>query len=131
MCHSRDRFGQAESLHQPHRGMGLTRGPRARHRSVRKQLVAIRGPGGEPVAKPALFRYRTPEGGATMHKNTKRIAAVGLPLAVVAATGIAFAAWTSNGSGVGSATSATPQDVTFTAATVANSLYPTGSADIA
>src|SRR3954471_4421377 len=66
-----------------------------------------------------------------MHKNTKRIASIGLPLAVVATTGIAFAAWTSGGSGTGTATSGTPQPVVFTGGTVVNSLYPTGSGDVA
>jgi len=36
-----------------------------------------------------------------MNRTTKRIAAIGMPLAVVAATGVAFAAWTQTGAGSG------------------------------
>jgi len=68
-----------------------------------------------------------------MRRNIKRVAAVGLPLSVVAVAGIAFAAWTSSGSGVGSAAAGTPQDVVFkTASTSATDvLYPTGAGELA
>lgn len=36
-----------------------------------------------------------------MNKTAKRILAVGLPLSIVAATGVAFAAWTQTGNGSG------------------------------
>lgn len=40
-----------------------------------------------------------------MKRTTKRIVAIGTPLATVAASGIAFAAWTATGSGTGTAQS--------------------------
>src|SRR4051812_42567495 len=61
-----------------------------------------------------------------MQKNTKRIVAVGAPLAIVAGVGIAFAAWTANGSGDGGASAATAQTITLTAATGAGDLFPGG-----
>ena len=63
-----------------------------------------------------------------MHRNTKRIAAIGAPLAVIASTGVAFAAWTASGNGSGSA-KATSMTVNVQAATApAADLFPGGSA---
>ena len=65
-----------------------------------------------------------------MNRTTKRIGALGTATLAVMGTGIAFAAWTSSGTGSGSAASTTPQDVAFTGVTPTTSLYPTGSANI-
>lgn len=65
-----------------------------------------------------------------MNKTSKRILAVGLPLATIAATGIAFAAWTSTGSGLGTAKSTTISNVTYTAGTTLSQVYPTGTSDV-
>lgn len=59
-----------------------------------------------------------------MNKTTKRILAFGLPLTVVAATGIAFAAWTATGNGNGTAQAKTlVVDVVAAAAPTAD-LFP-------
>ena len=65
-----------------------------------------------------------------MNRTSARVLAIGLPLASVAAAGIAFAAWTATGSGSGSAASEANSNVTFTAATVVTKLYPTGNGSI-
>lgn len=65
-----------------------------------------------------------------MNRTSARLLAVGLPLATVAAAGVAFAAWTATGSGSGSAASEANQNVTFTGATVVTKLYPTGTGSI-
>jgi hypothetical protein len=67
-----------------------------------------------------------------MNRTSKRVAAIGMPLAVVAATGIAFAAWTSTGTGSGYAkatTASTLSTVDVSASAVAQ-LYPGGSGDL-
>lgn len=65
-----------------------------------------------------------------MKRTTKRIVAIGTPLATVAASGIAFAAWTATGSGTGTATSDSVLNTSTLAAQVHDAdLYPgaTGS----
>jgi hypothetical protein len=60
-----------------------------------------------------------------MNRNTKRLVAIGAPLAVVAATGIAFAAWTTTGAGTGTAQSTTDAGTSTLAGQVhAADLYP-------
>ena len=60
-----------------------------------------------------------------MNLTSKRILAVGLPLTAIAATGIAFAAWTSTGSGVGSATATQDTQSVISGVTVSGQdLYP-------
>lgn len=60
-----------------------------------------------------------------MNRSSKRILAVGMPLATIAATGVAFAAWTATGGGVGGATASNATDaLTVTAAYPAADLYP-------
>lgn len=56
-----------------------------------------------------------------MYRVSKQILAVGVPFAVVAASGVAIAYWTNNGTGTGTATTANP--VTLT---VAQKTAPTG-----
>jgi hypothetical protein len=56
---------------------------------------------------------------------------VGLPLAAISVAGVAFAAWTTSGSGVGSAASRAAQNVSFAAGTVTDTLYPGGTGDAA
>jgi hypothetical protein len=63
-----------------------------------------------------------------MHRNTKRIVAIGAPLAIVASTGVAFAAWTASGNGSGSAKAATMTVNVQAAAVPAADLFPGGSA---
>jgi len=60
-----------------------------------------------------------------MNTASKRILAVGVPLAAVAISGVAFAAWTATGAGTGTAkaTSAVAL-VTATATTPTGDLYP-------
>jgi len=67
-----------------------------------------------------------------MNRTSKRIVAIGTPLAAVAATGIAFAAWTATGSGSGYAKATTAQalttvDVSATVVAGASGLYPGGT----
>src|SRR4051794_13616276 len=60
--------------------------------------------------------------------TSKRILAVGVTLAAVTTTGIAFAAWTATGNGSGAA-KATTMTVTVSAATAPGAdLFPGGSA---
>jgi hypothetical protein len=61
-----------------------------------------------------------------MNKTSKRLMAIGLPLAGIAATGVAFAAWTSTGAGSGTATAKSAVAlVTATATAPASAdLYP-------
>jgi len=67
-----------------------------------------------------------------MRKFNKRIAAVGLPLATVAIAGIAFAAWTSSGTGSGYVASGQDTPVSTVSATASSTskLYPNGSANV-
>lgn len=65
-----------------------------------------------------------------MRKLTKRAAVVAATAAVASTAGIAFAAWTSTGSGSGTATSAAISNVTFAGASTTSAVYPTGSSDI-
>lgn len=61
-----------------------------------------------------------------MHKNSKRVLAIGVPLAGIALTGVAFAAWTATGTGSGYAKAKTAQALTTVdaTATVVQDLYP-------
>ncbi|GAA3449410.1 hypothetical protein [Dactylosporangium matsuzakiense] len=59
---------------------------------------------------------------------TKRTAVIGTVSAVALAGGIAYAAWTINGSGTASASSGSAVDVSFAPGTVAGPLYPNGAA---
>lgn len=59
-----------------------------------------------------------------MNRTSKRILAVGLPLAAVSLTGIAFAAWTSTGSGSGTAQSTTSENSVVSGTTHPADLYP-------
>ena len=65
-----------------------------------------------------------------MNSTTKRIGAMGTAMAAVLGAGVAFAAWTSSGSGVGSAASDSAKNVTFAGSTVTKNLYPGGSGSI-
>ena len=65
-----------------------------------------------------------------MNRTSKRILAIGLPLATVSMAGIAFAAWTATGGGDGSAQSEANQNVTFSSSTVVTKMFPTGSGSI-
>jgi len=68
-----------------------------------------------------------------MNKISQRILAVGLPLAAVATTGVAFAAWTATGGGLGAAKAGNAHNqLTATAATAptGNFLVPGGTGDI-
>jgi hypothetical protein len=67
-----------------------------------------------------------------MGTTTKRIIAVGTPLAAIAASGIAFAAWTASGTGSGAAKAKSAQLLSTVSATADTSaqLYPTGSGDL-
>lgn len=59
-----------------------------------------------------------------MNRTSKRVMAVGVPLAAIAASGIAFAAWTTTGGGSGAATALSAQPVTVAVATTTADLYP-------
>ena len=61
-----------------------------------------------------------------MNRTTKRLVAVGAPIALIVGAGIAFAAWTSTGSGSGTAQSTTAKDSVVAAGTSAADLYPGG-----
>lgn len=61
-----------------------------------------------------------------MNRTTKRIGALGTAAVAVMGAGIAFAAWTTNGAGTGSATAGTAQDLTISS-TALTGLYPTES----
>jgi hypothetical protein len=63
-----------------------------------------------------------------MLRNTKRIIAVGAPFAVLATAGVAFAAWTASGNGLGSAKATTMSVNVQAAAAPTADLFPGGSA---
>lgn len=68
-----------------------------------------------------------------MNLNTKRFLAVGLPLTVVAATGIAVAQWTASGSGTGRAQAGqpvAPTSISVADATVSDVLTPGNTGDV-
>ncbi len=65
-----------------------------------------------------------------MRKFTRRTSIVAAGVAAATTAGIAFAAWTSTGSGFGTATSEAISDVTFTAGTTTSKVYPLASSDI-
>ena len=65
-----------------------------------------------------------------MQKNTKRIVAVAASLALVSGVGVAYAAWTANGTGTGEAASRAGQDLVVTPALTTDTLYPTGTSDV-
>ena len=59
-----------------------------------------------------------------MRQSKKLTAGLGIVTAGLLSTGIAFAAWTSNGSGAGTAQSTTSEDSSITAGVSAADLYP-------
>jgi hypothetical protein len=59
-----------------------------------------------------------------MRKFTRRTSALSGGIALLTVTGVAFAAWTSSGSGSGTAQSTTSANSNITAATFAADLYP-------
>jgi hypothetical protein len=68
---------------------------------------------------------------ASKLKWTRRAAVIAAANAAVLCSGVAFAFWTSSGSGTGTASSGTAQDVTLAGGTVnTNVLYPTGNGDV-
>jgi hypothetical protein len=65
-----------------------------------------------------------------MNRTSKRLLAVGLPLAGIAATGIAFAAWTSTGSGTGTAKSTTSANSVIAPDVSVADLYPGATSSV-
>jgi len=65
-----------------------------------------------------------------MNTASKRILAVAVPLTAVAVSGVAFAAWTTSGSGQATATSKAAQNVTFATGSTTSAVYPLGKSDI-
>lgn len=63
-----------------------------------------------------------------MRKLTRRSSVIAAGVALTTTVGIAFAAWTSNGSGSGTAASDPRQAVTFSTASSNGTIYPTGPA---
>src|SRR4051812_1581623 len=57
----------------------------------------------------ALFRNRTPGRGSSMTRNTKRIGALGTATVAVMGAGLAYAAWTADGTGSGTVLAKTAQ----------------------
>jgi hypothetical protein len=66
---------------------------------------------------------------AKRHPMLRRLAGVVVALGVLSAGTVAFAAWTSNGTGSGTATAGTAKNLTI-AVTDVSGLYPTGSFDV-
>lgn len=64
-----------------------------------------------------------------MRKISKRSAVVLGAVGVIAVAGVAYAAWTSSGTGSGSVTATTSIDSTITAANSTSLLYPGGGTD--
>jgi hypothetical protein len=62
-------------------------------------------------------------------RNTKRAAVVGLGIVGVMGAGVAFAAWTTEGTGTGSATAGSDQPLTVTVSP-ATGLFPTGTTNV-
>lgn len=67
---------------------------------------------------------------STSKKNTKRVAIVGGTVAALLGGGIAFAAWTSTGTGSGSAVADYANADLGVTVTTVNGLYPTGSFNV-
>src|SRR4051794_10284406 len=65
-----------------------------------------------------------------MNRNTKRIGALGTATVAVMGAGLAYAAWTADGTGSGTVQAKTAQAVSTVAATTSAALYPTGTADL-
>jgi hypothetical protein len=66
-----------------------------------------------------------------MNRNSKRLIAIGTPIAAVAISGVAFAAWTATGTGSGAATAASNIDATVTATSTADgALWPGNSVGV-
>jgi hypothetical protein len=63
-----------------------------------------------------------------MHKNNKRVAALGVATLTVMGAGVAYAAWTATGSGPGVTQAMTAAASVVTADTATPSLYPGGPA---
>ena len=63
-----------------------------------------------------------------MRKFSRRTAVLAAGVALTTGVGVAFAAWTSTGSGSGTAKSDAISNVTFSATTASGSIYPTGPA---
>jgi hypothetical protein len=63
-------------------------------------------------------------------RNSKRAAVVGVGIVGMLGAGVAFAAWTTEGTGSGSATAGTDQALTVTVSP-ATGLYPTGTTNVA
>ena len=61
-------------------------------------------------------------------QRSKKITALAVMIGVTLVAGVAFAKWTADGSGTGTAKSLTAQTVTFTGATPTADLYPGGPA---
>jgi hypothetical protein len=60
----------------------------------------------------------------------QKIAAAGAATAIVVGAGVAYASWTADGIGVGSAKAGTSAAITITSAAPTSSLYPTTSSDV-
>lgn len=65
-----------------------------------------------------------------MRNVTKRSIAITAAVAALAGAGVAFAAWTTNGSGSGSVTAGTAKQLVITQSGTATGLYPTGSVQV-
>jgi len=65
-----------------------------------------------------------------MRKSIKRAGFVGVSVLAASSVGIAFAAWTSNGSGSGSAASGANTAISATTASTSGLLFPSGSAAV-
>jgi hypothetical protein len=65
-----------------------------------------------------------------MRNITKRSIAITAAVAALAGAGVAFAAWTTNGSGSGSVTAASSKQLVITQSGTATGLYPTGSVPV-
>lgn len=64
-------------------------------------------------------------------RHWKKLAALAVALVTFAGIGLAWAAWTAGGNGTGAAKAGTATALTTSAATATDSLYPSGSADVA
>jgi hypothetical protein len=60
-------------------------------------------------------------------RKIHKLAVVGGTTAALLGAGIAFAAWTSNGTGTGTVQATTAKNLTVTGTSVLNALYPTGT----
>jgi hypothetical protein len=65
-----------------------------------------------------------------MRKLTRRTTTVATAVAAATTLGVAFAAWTTNGTGTGEATSRASTDLVVSPAVTTQTLYPTGSSDV-